>query len=271
MIPRSAIHVCRINWVSRRILWDLVLRDFRLRYLGSALGTVWNFLHPLAMIVIFSVVFSRLNRADLGPAGRGHPLAYTMYLCSALLPWNAFVDGLLRGTRGFHENAGYIKKMSFPLEIVHPVAVGAASVTLVISWAIYITLMAVSGFGVGSSVLLLPLIYILQVLLVCGMAMVLSILNVFFRDVEQVTAIALQLGFWLTPIVYLEAVIPAHLHGFLYLNPFYFFTRLYHQVLFLQEWPSAKSLAGTAALCLAVFVLGAAFLSRLKDQVPDEV
>ncbi len=95
---------------SIRILLDFARRDFKLRYTGSILGTKWNYIHPLVMILVYTLVFSKVMGARLGDQTK--PFEYSIYLCSALLPWNFFVDLLTRQTSCLTDNAAFLKKMS---------------------------------------------------------------------------------------------------------------------------------------------------------------
>src|SRR3954452_13647317 len=93
----------------RRLIWQHAIADLRHRYAGTGLGVVWNLLHPLALIAIYSVVFSTVLQSRVaGPDN--HPIPYPLYLCAGLLPWLAFAECVTRGTSAFAENAAYLKK-----------------------------------------------------------------------------------------------------------------------------------------------------------------
>src|SRR5215203_4287124 len=94
----------------RRYIWQGALADLRHRYAGTGLGVVWNVLHPLALIAVFSLVFSVIMR----PRGVEAPYGYVLYLCSGLLPWLAFSECITRGANAFSENAAYLKKLPVP-------------------------------------------------------------------------------------------------------------------------------------------------------------
>ena len=185
-IARSTLHFGRLNWLHRKVLVDFVKRDFKLRYLGSILGGYWNFVHPLAMILIYTVVFSQVMKAKLGSAGTDlGTYAFTVYLCAGLLPWNAFVEVVTRGTSIFHEHATLIKKVSFPMEILQPVVCGSSFITFAISMVIYAVLLFFTGQGISWSIVLVPILFLLQLLLGMGLALFLGAFNVFFRDITN--------------------------------------------------------------------------------------
>lgn len=274
ILPRSSLHIARINWQKRRVVLDLVKRDVKLRYLGSIFGGYWNFIHPLTMIAIFTAVFSQLMKVKLGPgsgADSGNFFSYTIYLCAALLPWNAFMEMVNRGTRVFQENAGLIKKVAFPMEILGPAVIGSAAITFLISFGIYMLVILGTGYGVSWAIVCIPLIFVIQTIFAAGLGMIFSILNVFFRDVEQVMGILFQLWFWLTPIVYFKEFVPERFRYFFYINPFYYITDLYHDVVFNKVWPHWPTLVGIASFSLLVFFIGASFMCRFERDIPDEI
>lgn len=272
MIPRSAIHVLRVNWSHRDMVLDLVRREFRLRYLGSLFGSYWNIIHPVAMIAIFSAIFSQTMQVRVGGgAAFGGPLAYTVYLCSGLLAWNAFTDMVNRGTRVFLDNGTLIKKVSFPIEVLPSITIGSATINFVISYAIFMVLVQVSGVGMSETLLAVPMIFLLQAMFAIGLVMASSVLNVFFRDIEQVIAISFQIWFWLTPIVYTEQNVPEAFRAVLKYNPMYYFISSYHTVVVEKAWPTGEQWGVCAGLAAVALVAGAAFMARFKGDIPDEL
>ena len=197
----------------------MVARDFRVRYLGSALGASWAFLNPLAQILIYTLVFSQVMQARL-PNGRD-PLGYSLYLCAGLLTWNYFVEVLLRSQTVFLEQANMLKKVSFPKVTLPSYVFLSASVNFAIVWGLFLALLLISGRWPGwVLVALVPLLLIQQVLAV-GLGLVLGVTNVFFRDVAQAVGIGIQFWFWLTPIVYPLSAVPEHGRNLMAWNPVY--------------------------------------------------
>ena len=199
------------------LLVDLTKRDFKVRYLGSLLGSYWNVIHPLMMIFIYTVVFSSVMQARLGE-GAG-PYAYSLYLCTGLLAWNFFAEIANRGAVALLENAPFLKKIAFPPAILFGALYASASINFLISFAIFFTiLMLVAPVAVGK-VLVFLLCVALFGLLGFALAVCLGCLNVFLRDFQQLTNIVFQLWFWFTPIVYLFDHLPEAAQQLLMLNP----------------------------------------------------
>ena len=141
------------NFRNKQLIWDLIRRDFKMRYLGSMMGSYWNIIHPIAMIAIYTLVFAKVMKIRLGGQTTS-PYEFTIYLCSGLLPWTAFQEVILRGSTQFHENANFIKKIAFPKEIIQSIATGSATIIFLFSMTIYAALILGSGHGVSSAIIM---------------------------------------------------------------------------------------------------------------------
>lgn len=263
-------HFIKVNYESRVLVSDLIKRDFKVRYLGSAMGSYWNFIHPLAMIAIYTIIFSYIMRIRLGGESTS-PFEFTIYLCSGLLPWTAFQEMVLRGSSQFHENANFIKKIAFPKEVIQSITTGSSALTFLISLGFYLLLLLVSGHGLGPSALLIPVLILSQLLFASGLGMTLGVFNVFLRDVQQVMNILFQIWFWLTPIVYDIQRIPELYQKFFYLNPFYYFSRSYQEILVWKNWPQPHLLGACLLFGIASYAVGASTLYFFRDQIADEL
>ena len=176
------------------------LADVRHRYAGTGLGLLWHVVHPLAVIAIYSAVFSTIFRSPAPPGGGRLP--YTFYLCSGFFPWIAFSDAVTRGTRAFVANAAYLKKLPIPEPVFVATAAAAAAVGLAVNLALLLAVAVALGWTPAWTWLLLPLPLVALQCLAFGVGLLLGTLNVFFRDVAEWVAVGLQLTFWTVPIVY---------------------------------------------------------------------
>src|SRR5690606_9605932 len=139
---------------------------------------------PLALIIIYTFVFGIVMEVKLGGVAGGNKYAFVVFLCAGLLPWNTFTEMLQRGTTVFVDNAHLIKKVRFPLEILQSVVVGSASLNFLIAFGLYLIVIAATGHGISSTILLLPVFLIFQVFFTVGLGMFLAVFNVLFRDVQ---------------------------------------------------------------------------------------
>jgi lipopolysaccharide transport system permease protein len=223
------------------------------------------------MIGIYSIIFSSLMKSRMAGMQIDHPLGYTIFLCSALLPWNAFVETINRGAGAFVENAHLVRKVAFPLEVFIPVVAGVSTLNFLISYGLFIGLMLFSGFGLSLSALLIPVVFTIQLVFSLGICLGLSTLTVFFRDAQQFTAIGLNLWFWLTPIVYVREVLPDRFRNLVDLNPFSHFAAMYQTLAASQSYPGWQSWLIISAVAVLSLTVGASMFSHFKPDIPDEL
>lgn len=197
---------------SRSVLWLLVKRELRARYAGSVLGSVWNIIQPLFLIGIYVLVFSSvMHRAGGGTRG-----GYVVHLCAGLIPWLVFSETLQRCTGILTENANFLKKLTFPHEILHFSVLVHALIIHCISLLGLMALLTLFGVSLGREVLLaFPLLLALG-LVAAGFGMVLSVMNLLLRDIGPLANLLLQVWFWLTPIVYVPAILPGGTDGWVF-------------------------------------------------------
>jgi lipopolysaccharide transport system permease protein len=250
------------------LLKELVKRDFQGRYAGSLLGFVWSFVQPLWMLLLFTFVFSTVMRIPLTGSRTGH---FGIFLFCGLLPWMALHEGVLRASTAITDNASLVKKLRFPAEILVLAVVLAALLHEAIAAVIFLGVLAALGELAWGGLPLLLLALPLQVALTLGLGLLFGSLHVFFRDIAQVLGLVFTGWFYLTPIVYPAALVPARFRAWIELNPLTPLVELYRQA-FLGG--GAAPVPGTGVLALAaVVLLSAGFLlfGRLKAAFVDEI
>ncbi len=189
-------------WESRELLQNLTNREVRGKYRRTALGQLWSLANPVAAILIYTFIFSFIFRL---PAQVGNPSGldnYAMWLVCGLLPWLFFHRVLTVGTESLVANAGLIQKVYFP-RIVLPLSLANATF---FTWLLEMGVLIVALARLASSVLpWLPLVVLFMVvfgLFSVGLAMIFSIINVYFRDLSYLLTVVLQFWFYLTPVLY---------------------------------------------------------------------
>jgi lipopolysaccharide transport system permease protein len=184
----------------RELIRNLVLRDLRARYKGSALGYLWTQLAPLGMMLVYVLVFSLLLPGSIA--------MFPIFLIVALLPWNFTAEAVTGGARSVIDNAALIKKVYFPREVLPLTAVFSSMVNYLLSLPVMLLLMiAVQLLTIGRlnfawTFAYLPVVLIIQVIMLAGMALFLGAVAVFFRDVVHLVGILVSIWFFLTPVIY---------------------------------------------------------------------
>lgn len=208
--PRGLQHA----WVVWRY-W--LLREFKTRYAGSVLGLAWAFVQPLASLAIFYVLFGLVLAVRV--PGLEASNGYLLHLLAGLAVWLPFTDAVGRGVGSLAAYEDFLRKQPMAAEILPAVSVGGSLVVLGIGYALLLVLSVGQGVGPFVSWIWLPLLVLAQVLLTFGLTLVLSMAHFLWRDVGSAVGFALQLGFYLTPIVYPLAQVPERFHHWFLFNP----------------------------------------------------
>ena len=256
-------------WAFRGFILASVKRDFVSRYLGTQLGFFWAIAQPLALILIYTLVFARIMK----PALPGHesPFAYSIYLCAGIVIWQLFSDLLNRSVGVFVHNANLLKKVNLP-KLALPIV---ATLSALSNFAVVVLLfmgflLAIGAFPAASIVALVPLL-VLVVAFAVGLGVLLGTINVFYRDVEQATTMLLQFWFWLTPIVYPGRTLPDFVASALAWNPMWPVVHFAQTIFVEDRTPPWSSLAYPALVAIALLLLGLFAFRNLSGEIVDEL
>jgi len=262
-------------WVARSLarhwdlLWQMVATDLRGRYVGSSLGVFWSVIHPLTMILIYTVVFSKVMGARLADSSGSY--GYGIYLCSALLPWSAFSEVVTRSTTLFPDNANLVRKVAFPKVVLYGYVTVSSAINLAFALTIFLGVAVLTGHELHATLLLwIPFIG-LQLFFGLGIGIVLSVVHVFVRDTAQLVAVLLQVLFWMTPIVYVEEILPAWLRPLEVVNPLYAFAVSHHELVLKGTVPHLGRLVALVLLTAAWVLLGTVLYRRFRPDILDEL
>lgn len=219
-------------WQYRELIRNLILRDLRARYKGSALGYLWTQLAPLGMMLVYVIVFSFLLPNGLA--------MFPVFIIVGLLPWNYTAEAVLSGTRSVIDNAALVKKVYFPREVLPLVAVGSSLLNFVLSLPmmalviIVVQLATLGRLNLSWSIVYLPVIMALQTIFLAGLALLLGAGAVFFRDVVHLIGIVINIWFFLTPIIYPLSTISEGLAARLirWFNPLASIIEFYREIIY---------------------------------------
>ncbi len=272
---RTMLEAGRECWAYRDLLFNLVARDLKTRYKNSFLGVIWSWLNPLLMMLVFTFVFKVM---------RGQGMAnFHIFVLSGLLPWNYFSGALLGGIRSLVGNASLIKKVYFPREILPASLVLSSLVNFLIALPVLFGLAFFSGVHLTAWVLLLPLPILVETIFTLGIVLLLSTLEVFYRDVHMIMDVVTLAWFFLTPIFYDLHQLPATpiftLFGrpvtaarlVMWLNPMASIINTYQDLIY-RGYPTALDfLARTAATSVLVFLVGYGIFLKYRGRFGEEL
>lgn len=246
-----------------------VKREFQQKYQNSLLGAIWNVLNPLAMILIYTVIFSTIMRARL--PGIDHSFAYSIYLCSGILTWGLFSEITTRGQNVFLENANLLKKISFPRICLPIIVVCNGLLNFSIIFSIFIAFLFISNLFPGIYFLAIFPVLLVLIIFAIGLGITLGIMNVFFRDVGYFFNIFIQFWFWFTPIVYVSSILPPWTLKYFALNPMFSVVGAFQTIFVMQAWPDWLSLLPTLLLGLFLCFMGMRLFKKHAGEMVDEL
>jgi homopolymeric O-antigen transport system permease protein len=261
--------ILRALWAYRGFILGSVKREFQSKYRNSLLGAAWTVLNPLAMILVYTVIFAGVMRSRL--PGVDNTFGYSIYLCAGVITWGLFAEIVGRAQNVFIDNGNLLKKLSFPRLCLPVVIVTSALVNFAIVFGLFSVFLVISGNFPGEVfIALLPLLAIL-ILFSIGLGITLGVLNVFFRDVGQFFGIFLTFWFWLTPIVYPSAALSEGIRDALAWNPMAGLMTGFQQILVAGQWPHWDALWPITVLAVLFCFTGLRLFRRHVGEMVDEL
>lgn len=259
-------------WEYRTLISNLAQRDLKSRYKKSLLGWAWSLINPATTLGIYTLVFGVFLSVEAPVAGNGESKVFALYLFCALVAWNSFASGVNTAMQSFLAAGGLLTRTYFPPEV--PVVAGSLTVMTqtVVESVILVAFMVALG-NIGWTTLLLVPILLMLTAFAFGVGLLVSLLNVRYRDVAYLVAVGLQVLFYATPIVYSEKIVERHPAAAtaLKFNPMtHFVGAIRHAVYSLQaptllNW--AVMLGSTAVMVLVGWAVFAAKAPRFIEEI----
>lgn len=291
----------------RALLWDFVIRDLKARYVGSAMGFFWSLVMPIVNLLVYMVVFQFFLRSRWGdptsraetiaeygddaiirfiPRGSGGTEETALIMLAGILVWAAFAETLSRATNSLVENANLIQKVVFPSQILVPYLTLSSMFNMLIGLPIVlIGVIYIDVFGVGWPLVVAPALLVLQCLFTIGVGWLLSVANLYFRDIYHLIGVGLTVWMFSTPIFYPAFLVASSkfylddtpdgngpyipFTWVLDLNPMYWLIHSWRSILVFNEWPDWRLFARLAVVAIALFLFGAWAFERKRTRIPD--
>lgn len=261
-------------WRYRELILNLVKRELKARYKNSVLGFFWSLLNPLGMMLVFTFVFTVMSPNN---QIRNFPI---FFLCG-FLPWQYFSSGVMTSMNSILANSNLVKKVYFPREVLPVSTVLAVLVNFLLALLVLFGALIVTHTRLSPYIWLLPVVILMQTCFVLGVSLVLSALNVFYRDTMMIMDVVMQAWFFLTPIFYpIESLpysyqlgdITINVRRLMYiLNPMASFVATYRDLLYWGYRTDLDFFLRTAATSLIVLAFGYWFFLRFSRRFGEEV
>jgi len=259
------------RWAQFDLLRTLVRRDLDARYKGSVLGNLWPLLNQLSQLLIYTYVFSVVLNVKLSLKGLpSSDLTFGLWLFAGLVPWIAFIGGLNQAAMSVVGQPNLVKKVVFPLGLLPLVPILSMFIESSFGLMALIVLVAVTSQTLHTTLGLLPLVWLPQLLLTAGLGYWAAGLTVFLRDIPQTLGVILSLWFYVTPIVYPASLIPEAWRVWVFwLNPLTAIVEVYRDLVLVGEVKHLGEWAVASVVSLLVFYSGLTVYRRLRPAFAD--
>ncbi|MFI5371320.1 MAG: ABC transporter permease [Candidatus Eisenbacteria bacterium] len=248
----------------RELLLSLVRRDLLLRYKQTIMGFGWAILMPVTYMIVFSLIFTRVVKLETG-------VPYPIYVYAGLLPWNFFASSLRFSVGSLTANTALVTKVYFPRELLPFTAILVSLVDFAVGAIVLAALMAWYHVGVHWTLLLLPVVLLVQVMFTAAIALLLSMGNLFYRDVKYLIEILITLWMFATSVVYPVNRIGGRLAPLLALNPMTPIIDGYRAVLLHGQPPAAGPFAWAAGVSVALLAVSWVLFHRAEFQFAERI
>lgn len=251
-------------WNYRSMIESLVRRELRGKYAASFLGFLWTFMNPLLQLVVYTIVFSVLFHNNIE--------RYYLYLFIGLVPWMYFSAVFTEGANCIVNQSSLVKRIYFP-RMVLPISFSTSRfVNMLLVFIVIFLVIIVTGWGMNPVALLcLPVVFAVEYLLVTGIAMFVSCLTVYFRDLAYILGVISTLWMYATPLFYSPDIIPEAYRVYYNLNPMVSIITAYRDILYYKRVPALETLLLAVVLGLLVLIVGTILFTILNRRFAEEL
>lgn len=252
---------------NRKLIWSLAINDFKTKYSGSALGITWAFIQPIVTVLIYWFVFE----VGLRSSSPLENVPYVLWLTAGLIPWFLFADAISNASSSLLEYSYLVKKVLFKISVL-PLVKLISAIFVHIIFILFVVIVYIwQGQPLDIHILQIPYYTICICVLALGLSYLTSAIILFFRDLGQIIGILLQIGIWVTPIMWSDNMVTEKLRRILHLNPMYYVVQGYRDSFIDKVWFWERLSEATYfwIVSVVIFGIGVVVFKRLKPHFSD--
>ncbi len=247
----------------RHALWSLSIAQLRSRYAGSLLGIFWAVINPLLIMSAIAFVFTQVFKAGIAN--------YPFFVLSGIIPWMFFSNALSEAPASILNRQGIMRQYNVPVVIFPLASVIANFLNFLIGWVVMYPIFLFFNPKIIILAWLLPLIFVLLLCLTAGLCLALSVLNIIFRDIEHLLSVVLMFWFWVTPVFYSMAMVPAQFHWIYNVNPLTPYIAFYQKIIFEGVLPGPAVFIQVVLFAMASLSLGLAIFIKFEPGILKKI
>lgn len=249
----------------REMLKSMTKRELRARYKGSALGFAWTFLNPLLTLAIYAIVFSTIFRV----AVPGY--SYTLFLFIGLVGWNFTAQTVNQATTIINANNNLVKKIYFQREILPISMVTTNFINMLLTFVIVLIVLFFNNIFISIQFIQLIPLLIIHYILNLGIALLLSSMGVYFRDLEHIVGVMTMAWMYCTPILYTDDLIPDRLYWLFKLNPMFYIVQSYRNILLFHTNIDIYGTLYVLLLSIVLLMIGSFVFDKLQRRFAEVI
>lgn len=250
-------------WQKKSLIYNFAISDLKIRYRNSVLGFFWTFLEPLLLLTVLYLVFTNLFKSQIEH--------FPLYILLGIILWNMFSRGTNIGLNGILARAGILTQVYLPREIPSISSAITSFLMLCFELIVFGIFMVIFQFTPPYTIIFLPLVLLLEFILVLGLSLPLSVLNVRYRDTQFIWAVILQVGFFLTPIFYKLDILPEYAQKMLYFSPMVQIVNMAHDLTLYNKIPSIEVIQVAIIMTLLTFGLSYVIFRKMEVRIMEEL
>ena len=247
----------------RELIRILTISDLKVKYQSSALGFAWSILNPLLMMLVLYFVFSNIFRFE-----QEH---FALYLLIGIISWRFLANGTMSSMSAIVGKPSLVTKLYIPRQVLVLSTVLSSFISSILEFCVLVPLLFIFGASLSLNILFFPVVHVMYFFIVYGVSLILASLYVYYRDLNQIWDVLLQLGFFLSPIVYPLSTVPEKYLGYYMLNPATVVMQIYRESLLYCETPSLSSIAFVLASGVVMLLVGSIIFKRLERRFAEEI
>jgi len=247
----------------RELIRIMTISELKIKYQSSILGFTWSLLNPLLMMLVLYFVFSSIFKASQNN--------FALYLLIGIVSWRFMANGTSSAITSIVGKPSLVTKVHIPRQVLVLSTVLASFISSILEFVVLVPLLFILGVGLSPNILLFPVVHVIFFMMVYGISLILAALYVYYRDLNQIWDVLIQMGFFLSPIVYPLSTVPPEYLRYYMLNPVTVMIQMYRDVLLYHVAPTLADLAFTLLTAATIILLGSLVFKRLERRFAEEI